>query len=533
MIADILNRAETLYGPNPAVRCGETVWTYRELARRCRAHAVRLRDAGVEPGDRVALIHANCHHALEAYFGAALLGAILVPVNTRLHPIQIGSQLSHAEVSVAVVDLRHEELALAVRDEHAGPLELLWTGAAGSGCGEGPIRREGAGRTEGGPGVPEPYTPEAIAQIYYTSGTTGSPKGVALSHRNICFHAMLAVAELGLCEDDTWAHIAPMYHLADAWATWSITWVGGCHLMIPRFETRAVLRALSEGGTTITNLVPTMLGDLVSAPEVRGASFPTLRALLSGGAPIAPDLVARIMKTFGCPYIQTYGLTETSPYLTMSSLPGRLEALPEEEAFRFRAMTGKPVPGVRLRVVSSDGTPVPADGESVGEIVVRGESVFQGYWRNRKATDEAIRDGWFHTGDLAVLDPEGFVQIVDRKKDVIISGGENVYSIEVESALSCHPDVFEASVIGIPDDRWGETVRAVVVPRPGRTLDPDDLIEFCRGRLARYQVPRSIVVVDRLPRTGSGKIAKGLVRERFGTGGVETDRADEEPGPES
>jgi len=444
----------------------------------------------------VAIVHANCHHYLESYFGAALLGSILVPVNTRLHPAQIARQLAHAGVSVIVADPRHEDLVRAVQAQE--PIELLWTDPPGRSAPEERNR-------------PEPYDPEAVAQIYYTSGTTGDPKGVALSHRNISFHALMAVAELGLSERDAWAHIAPMYHLADAWATWSITWVGGSHLMVPRFESVDVLQVLSGGGATITNLVPTMLSDLVNAPEARGMRFPGLRAILSGGAPIAPDLVRRIMQTFGCPYIQTYGLTETSPYLTLSTLPARLEALPEEEAFRYRAKTGKPVLGVRLRVVSGDGSPVPADGKCVGEIVVRGESVFQGYWQDRKATKSAVRDGWFHTGDLAVVDPEGFVQIVDRKKDMIITGGENVYSVEVEAVLCNHPDVLEAAVIGVPDARWGESVKAVVVPRAGRSINPEDLIGYCRTRLAGFQAPRSIEVMDRLPRTGSGKIAKRLL----------------------
>ncbi len=515
MIADILHRAELLFGANVAVRCGGRSWTYREFARRCRARAGHLRSAGVAPGDRVAIAHANCHHYLESYFGAALLGSILVPVNTRLHPAQICRQLAHSGVSVMIADPRHEDLVRAVQAQE--PIELLWTDTPGRSAPEECDKPEPDEEAGEGPAASEPYDPEAVAQLYYTSGTTGDPKGVVLSHRNISFHALMAVAELGLSERDVWAHIAPMYHLADAWATWSITWVGGCHLMVPRFEPGPVLQVLSGGGATITNLVPTMLGDLVNAPEAGGMRFPGLRAILSGGAPIAPDLVRRIMQTFGCPYIQTYGLTETSPYLTLSTLPTRLEGLPEEEAFRYRAMTGKPVLGVRLRVVSGDGAPIPADGKSVGEIAVRGESVFPGYWRDRAATEVAIRDGWFHTGDLATVDPEGFVQIVDRKKDVIITGGENVYSVEVEAVLCDHPDVLEAAVIGIPDERWGESVKAVVVPKADRTIDPEELTGYCRTRLAGFQVPRSIGVVDRLPRTGSGKIAKRLLRDRYKT----------------
>jgi len=315
-----------------------------------------------------------------------------------------------------------------------------------------------------------------------------------------------------------------MFHLADAWATFAITQAGGRHLLVPDFEPERVL-ALLDGGVTITNLVPTMLTDLVhvSAPDaagagaartaVRGREYRALRLMLSGGAPIAPALVERIMATFRCEYVQTYGLTETSPYLTMSLLPEHLARLPPREQFAWRCKTGRPLAGVAVRVVRDDLSDVRPDGREVGEIVCRGDTVTPGYWQNPAATAAAFRDGWFLTGDLAVLDSEGFLQIVDRKKDVIKTGGETVFSTEVESVLCAHPHVRQAAVVGVPHERWGEAVVAVVVRQTGAALDETALLDHCRSHLGAHQVPKRIVFQDELPRTGSGKVAKRLLRD--------------------
>jgi fatty-acyl-CoA synthase len=354
--------------------------------------------------------------------------------------------------------------------------------------------------------------PDDIAQLYYTSGTTGRPKGVQLTHRNVCVHAASAVRELGLGAADRWGHFAPMFHLADAWACFAITAVGGLHVLAPRFEAESALALVHDAGITITNLIPTMLKRLVECAAAREARCPSLRIVLSGGAPISPALVRQVLDVLRCEYAQTYGMTETSPYLTLGLLPEHLRRLPQDEVLRLRARTGRPFEGVELEVVDAHDRRVPADDRTVGEIRVRGATVTPGYWRRPEETARALRDGWLYTGDLAVVDAHGFVDIVDRKKDMILTGGENVYSTEVENALYEHPAVLEAAVFGVPDETWGETVTAAVVLRPGASLAAAELIAFCRERIAGYKTPRTVEFLADLPKTGSGKISKQALR---------------------
>jgi fatty-acyl-CoA synthase len=367
--------------------------------------------------------------------------------------------------------------------------------------------------------TPVRVDPEKTAQLYYTSGTTGEPKGVMLTHRNVCTHALAAIAELELTDRDVWGHFAPMFHLADAWAVFAATWVGAGHVMLPRFEAGAALDTIAAERITITNLIPTMLNLMTRHPDAAKTDTSSLRLLLSGGAPIAPDVVRRVVETFGCDYVQTYGMTETSPYLTVSLLKEHLAALDPDARLAYRAKTGRPFLAVELEVVDEAGQPVAADEKEVGEIRVRGDTVTPGYWQRDVETSEAFDDeGWFRTGDLAVVDDEGYVTIVDRKKDVILSGGENIYSVEVENAIYRHAAVVEAAVIGVPDEIWGENVHAVVVRKPGAELGAEGLIEFLKKHLTGFKVPKSVEFVDALPRTGSGKILNKALRDRHRPG---------------
>jgi acyl-CoA synthetase (AMP-forming)/AMP-acid ligase II len=342
------------------------------------------------------------------------------------------------------------------------------------------------------------------------------PKGVVLTHKNVTFHALAVIAELGINDRDVWIHVAPLFHLADAWATFSITWAGGRHVTVPDFEPVKVFESIQEEKVTLSNMIPTMLNMLVNTPGVDRYDLSSLRVILSGGAPIAPELVRKIMDTFKCDYIQTYGMTETSPYLTLSILKEHLRFLPVEEQFEYKAMTGRPLMGVNLKVVRPDGKEIIPDGKEVGEIIVSGDTITPGYWNRPEETEKAFQNGWLYTGDLAVRNNEGYVNIVDRKKDMIVTGGENVYSTEVENVLYKHPDILEAAVIGVPDPHWGEAVKACVVLKEGSNVKETEIIDFCKRDLASYKAPKTVVFLTALPKTGSGKIFKKGLKEKDG-----------------
>jgi acyl-CoA synthetase (AMP-forming)/AMP-acid ligase II len=304
-----------------------------------------------------------------------------------------------------------------------------------------------------------------------------------------------------------------MFHLADAWATFAITWVGGKHVMLPRFDEEAVFAAIERERVTLSNLIPTMLNRLVRFEGAERRDVSSLRRILSGGAPIAPEVVREVMRVFRCEYVQTYGMTETSPYLTLSLLKSHLAQLAPEEQFKYRAKTGRAFLAVELRVVDEHGADVARNGESVGEIRARGPTVTPGYWRRPDETARAFADGWLCTGDLATIDAEGYLDIVDRAKDMIISGGEKVFSTEVEHVLYEHPAVLEAAVFGVPDADLGESVRAAIALRPGAKASADELIAFCRARLTHFKCPRGVEFHAELPKTGTAKIQKRALRD--------------------
>jgi len=498
---DILKNTAKEHPDRLAVVDGPRRLTYGEVGARVRAVAAYLAARGVGKGDRVALLDNNSLPFLEGYFAAAAVGAILCPINTRLSPAEVDFILRDADPKHVLCREDYSELIAGFSSEN-----VLWMGD----------QYERTVSTD--PGfIEHELNNSAVAQLYYTSGTTGQPKGVMLTHGNVRAHAEAAAEELSIAADDRWAHIAPMFHLADAWATFAVTLAGGRHVMLPVFEAEAALQVLQEEGVTLSNLVPTMLNLMLKHPDRRRFPCPTLRLLLSGGAPISPDLVRRIMAQFqGAEYVQTYGLTETSPYLTLSKLTLEQRGLPPEEQLALRARTGRAFAAVSLRVLDEQGQPVPADDRAVGEIQARGPTVTPGYWRRPEETRAAFVDGpWLRTGDLATVDSHGFVNIVDRKKDMILSGGENVFSIEVENALYSHASLLEVAVFGLPDETWGEQVCAAVVMRPGRTATAAELIEHCRQTLARYKAPRAIFFCEELPKTGSGKIMKRKLREMF------------------
>ena len=517
LLADTLKKAYQLFPRKEAIVCGGRRWTYGEFYGRIRRFAHFLKEAGIEKGDRVAILHPNCHCFLEVYYAIALRGAAAVPLNFRLSAGEIALILNDAGARVLIADPRFRETVEKIRADLPTVEKIVWTGDETGELPEGDrdVRYEELVAGAALPVDDVAITEEAITQIYYTSGTTGRPKGVMLTHKNITVHALGTIAELHLTDRDVWLHAAPLFHLADAWATWAVTWVGGTHVLVSEFDPPAVLAAIEREKITLTNLIPTMLNMLVNHPGVKDYDYRRLRVLLSGGAPIAPEVVRRIVETFGCDYIQTYGMTETSPYLTLSILKRHLLEKSPEEQLRIKSKTGREFIAVELKVVAADGREVARDEREVGEIIVRGDTVTPGYWQLPEETARAIRNGWLYTGDMAVMDEEGYVTIVDRRKDMIVTGGENVYSTEVENTLYLHPAVLECAVVGVPDEKWGEAVQGIVVLKPAREATAEELIRFCKDRIARYKAPKSIDFVSVLPKTGSGKIEKKKLRDAY------------------
>ncbi len=498
LLSEILELAAKEYPDQQAVACGNVNFDYAELKARVQGLARSLMGMGLGPQDRIAIIHRNCHRFLESYFAAARIGAVLVPINYRLSSKDFSFILENSDSKALIVE---GGLYDAVRPSvHLDPEMVIVTGEPKEDLPESSEELPGLDVTE-----------DEMAHIYYTSGTTGHPKGVVLTHRNSHIHAINAIDEIHLSKDDRWLHVAPMYHLADSWSTWAISLVGGTHVFVPEFSPTGVLEAIERERATVSNFIPTMLNRLVSHPDIGEYDLTSFRLVMSGGAPIAPKVIREVIEKFGCEYIQTYGLTETSPYLTMSIL----KDLSFEERLRYLATAGRPFKGVELRVVRDDGSEVRNDNKEVGEIVARGQTITPGYWKLPEETKKRIVDGWLHTRDLATVDEDGYVTIVDRMDDVIITGGENVYSVEIENVLYGHPKVAEAAVIGLKDETWGERIVAVIVPK-GEGPTEEEIIGYCKGELASFKAPKQVILTDEIPKTTSGKIRKNLLREMYG-----------------
>jgi len=514
---ELLPKAAKLYPDKEAVVCGDFRMDYKGFAERVWQLSNGLIRMGIKRNDRVAILHENCHVFLEVYFASAHLGIILVPLNFRLSTRELTMILNDSRPRILIAQNIFRDKAVGIPDLVPHIEKIIWTQRSTE-SGSGPIDLDYEALLKEQTITPPPelnIKDDDVAHLYYTSGTTGRPKGVMLTHKNVKSHALGTIAELHLADSDHWFHVAPLFHLADAWATFAVTWVGGKHVLIPAFDPKEVLGLIEQEKITLSNLIPTMLNMMVNHPDVGKFDYSSLRVILSGGASIAPETVRKIIEAFKCDYIQTYGMTETSPYLTLSILKQHLKELSWEERLRYKARTGREFINVNLKVVDDQGNEVAKDDKQVGEIIAKGDIVTPGYWNLPEETEKAILDGWLYTGDMAVVDSEGYVNIVDRKKDMIITGGENVYSTEVENVLYTHPNILEAAVIGVPDAHWGEAVKACVVLKDGCKLGEEEIIAFCKENLAHYKAPKSVDFLSELPKTGSGKIYKKGLRDPY------------------
>ena len=489
--------------------CGSTRLTFREVDERVNRLSSELARFGVGRGDRVAILSLNCHQFYEFYYGVPQLGAVVVPINFRLPPHEVKYIIDHSGSRVVAVDQALLPVIETIRINLDSVEHFILMG--NEAC-EGYISYEellARGTAEFD--APE-VSDEELLGLFYTSGTTGEPKGVMLSHRNMLANIANSEGVYNYLPTDIYLHAAPMFHLADGAAVFTHTANGATQAFIPRFDPKHVLETISRERVSLILLVPTMINFLLHHPDIESYDLSSLRHLTYGASPIAPDLLRRAMKVFDCSFGQGYGLTEASPLLTVLTPDDHLS--PGAAGERRLASCGKPVPGVDVRVVKEGGSD--AKPGEVGEIIARGPNIMLGYWKRPEDTENVLREGWLYTGDLATVDEDGYIYLVDRKKDMIVTGGENVFSTEVEAVLYSHPGVKEAAVIPVPDEDWGEAVHACVVMREGKQATAEDLLEFCRDRLANYKVPRSIEFIDgELPKGGTGKILKKQLRERY------------------
>jgi fatty-acyl-CoA synthase len=497
---DFLERAELVYGDRigvidepdqPAASWGEV--TYRRMAELARAQAAGLDALGVGTGERVAVVSHNSARLLTAFFGVSGFGRVLVPVNFRLNEQEVGYIVEHSGASVLLVDAELDGVLADVKAKHRFVIgadsddELLRFGVE-----------------------PQPWDADedATATINYTSGTTARPKGVQLTHRNVWVNATTFGWHAGVSDRDVYLHTLPMFHCNGWGMTYALTGMGGTHVVLRKVDGPEILRRVERHGVTLMCGAPAVASAVLDAAASWDGPIPGAGStrIVVAGAPPPTRTIERIETELGWEFLQIYGLTETSPLLTINRAHAEYDDLSPTDRARKLGRAGAPALGVRLRV------------DDQGEVLARSNVVLDGYWEQPEATAAAVVDGWFHTGDGGTIDDEGYLTIADRKKDVIISGGENVSSIEVEDALCSHPDVAEAAVIGVPDEKWGETVKALVVLAPGATTTEDELIAFCRDRMAHYKCPRSVELRTELARTATGKLQKFKLRESYWEG---------------
>jgi fatty-acyl-CoA synthase len=504
-----LQRSEDVWADRPAVRDGHRLWTYSAHGERVRRAAGALAgELGIKEGDRVATLLPNVAAALELHYAVPGTRGVLVPLNTRLAAADYAYILGHAEPRAIVAHpSRREVLEEAISRMDGDPPRVIWDD------GEYDALLASAEPRE----LAHPDDERALISINYTSGTTGRPKGVMTTHRGAFLHALGVIAEAGLTARSRYVWTLPMFH-CNGWAyPWAVTAMGARHLCLAEIDPAEVWRMLADEGGTHLCAAPTLVTMLLGAPEA--APTPEPVQVFVGGAPPAPALLERAAD-LNLQVTHLYGLTESYGPIAVCAWNPDWDDRPGREQALLRARQGvTTVVSEPMRVVDDEMRDVPRDGESLGEVVLRGDNVMTGYYRDPEATEQAFRGGWFHTGDLGVMHPDGYVELRDRLKDIVISGGENIATIEVEQALVAHPAVAEAAVVGAPDERWGEVPVAFVTARGSDVVDPEELIAFARERLARFKVPKRIVVVDELPKTATGKIQKFELRAQVGAAG--------------
>jgi fatty-acyl-CoA synthase len=520
----LLGRSAEVFPDKTAIVHGERRISYRDLAAEATRLARALRASGIGPGDRVAYLCPNIPEMLVAHFGVPLAGAVLVAINTRLSAEEVAYICDHSGARLLVADTEFLPSLSPVLPQVRSVQEVVSvvdaSGPARSGAPEAG-QLSYADLLTRGSDEPLPWAVDdelGTITINYTSGTTGRPKGVMYSHRGAYLNALGEIIHSRFGPESVYLWTLPMFH-CNGWCTpWAVTGIGGTHVCLRAVRGDVIWRLLDQEGVTHLDGAPTVLVTIASAPEAHRLDRELV--VTTAGAPPSPTVIAR-MRELGARIVHVYGLTETyGPYAINEWQPDWSALSPEEQAQRQARQGVGMIQAERVRVVDKDMNDVPRDGATMGEILMRGNNVMKGYFEDAEATEKAFRGGWFHSGDLGVQHPDGYVQLRDRAKDIIISGGENISTVEVEQAIDSHPAVLECAVVGVPDEKWGERPKAFVVRRPGAEVTDSELIAHLQARIARYKSPKAVEFVDTLPKTSTGKVQKFELREKEWAGHV-------------
>ena len=488
---------------------GDQRWTYEQFGDRCDRWSAWLQSVGVAKGDSVAYICPNTHAQLESFYAVPQFGAVLVPLNFRLIADDFRYLITHSGSKIVCAHADYLECLDGIRGDLPGVEQFVALTGAREGWVDYETLVAGAPPKFEAPLIDE----RELLTINYTSGTTSRPKGVMITHRNAWMNSVGMLVHVPMSVADRYLWTLPMFH-ANGWTyTWTVTAAGACHVCLPKADPGAIFGLIAGEGITMLCAAPTVLIALANSPPAMRSRTPRGVRVLTAGSPPAAATIERLEQELGWVITQVYGLTETAPFITICESRPEHARLPPAERAAIKARQGvELITSGELRVIDEQGRQVPADGATIGEIVVRGNVVMAGYYNDPEATARAMGNGWFRTGDAAVVHPDGYAEIRDRLKDVIISGGENISSVEVEGVLLRHPAVQEAAVVGLPDARWGEAPHAFVVLRSGANATEDDVCQFARDHMAHYKAPKSVTFIPELPKTATGKIQKYVLR---------------------
>jgi acyl-CoA synthetase (AMP-forming)/AMP-acid ligase II len=512
LLGDTLVRTTKWYPDKTAAVSENTRLTYADFNRRTNAIANALIGFGIKPQDHVAIICQNSNQYMEVVYASAKIGAVATCLNWRLSAQELAALLNHSDSKVVFYSKKYEHLFAAIRKELIADLRFVAIG----GSIEGAVDYEKLVETHG---TEEPRISGNIDEndtviMMYTSGTTGKPKGVMITHKNIISNAINTIIEFQAGRDLVYLNILPLFHVA-IFLPINCVMVGGTNIFLPEFNPGVALALIEQEKVTFTGCAPAIVRFLVEYPEFSKYDLSSLRLVLYAAAPMPVPVITKAIHDLKCDFVQVFGMTETSP-VTHILIPEEHVLEGPEHKVRRLSSVGRPIINVRSKIVDEHGKECPIG--VVGEIVDQGDTIMKGYYKMPEATAETIKDGWLYTGDMGYADEYGYVYLADRKKDMIISGAENIYPAEVEMCILKMSGIADAAVIGVPDEKWGETVKAIVVRKPGANVTAEDVIEHCKANIASFKKPQTVDFVDALPRNVMGKIQKNILREPYWAG---------------